>query len=200
MAIEDHWGNCTFETSYGKTTRAGLPGLSRQQVIAAPDRALLRIWRKEERPFGLYRRYTLVLRGEHWLNKEKAMYDQISGRKGSPKDRMVSVIQSSSTWRAQIMLPLHAVLVDVKLVDQVKEDEVKVHHVVNPVVQAQMLKPAKRSLSTRVRRTLDMLCLQQPTCIATMYSGISSTGVLGIRMYIREKRDFTPSLAFAPFA
>ncbi|KAH8433728.1 DEAD/DEAH box helicase [Aspergillus melleus] len=153
--------------------------------VAVGERILLGIWPKEERPFRLYRGCNLVLRGEQFFQKEDAKGNRIRGQKDvsedlmaevtedSPKgyrirgqkdvseDWMAEVTEDSPKWTALIDAPVHAVLlnqVSVTLVDKVKEDNVKVHPVSNPIVQMTMLTATKKLSEHWGDESFDAIC------------------------------------------
>ncbi|OGM42671.1 hypothetical protein ABOM_008445 [Aspergillus bombycis] len=142
--------------------------------VAVADRILFGIWPKEERPFRLYRGCTLVLRGEEWFNKEKGKDHQIPGEKCLPEDWMASVTETSPKWRGLIDAPVHAVLlnqVDIKLIGEVEEDDVKVHQVASPMVQMQMLNATRKLSEHWGEESFDAMCREFEKQEATIPSG-----------------------------
>ncbi|PWY66812.1 hypothetical protein BO94DRAFT_613549 [Aspergillus sclerotioniger CBS 115572] len=144
------------------------------KAVAVADWILLGIWPQEDRPFRLYRGCTLVLRGKKFFDKEQAKGYMIPGEKGAPEDWMASVTGESLKWRSLIDAPVQAILknnVDTKLVDQIQEDDAKVHPVSNHVVQIAMLQATRKLSEHWGEENFDIMCQEFEAHGATIPSG-----------------------------
>ncbi|KAL2872774.1 P-loop containing nucleoside triphosphate hydrolase protein [Aspergillus lucknowensis] len=136
----------------------------RVKAVTVGERILLGIWPKEERPFRLYRGCSLILRKNH----------RIRGEKGAREDWTASVTEDAPKFIALLDAPVYAVLmneVDVKLVDQVDEDDVQVHVVANPITQTQMLEATRKLSEHWGEENFDAMCREFETQETILPSG-----------------------------